>query len=132
MKSFVIISTLLISSFSFASEVMCWVPGAHQDQEKVVLRMEKGEIVKWDDNHVARPDAKSLFGLFSDPIDAGPIEGIRFSKGKNGYAMVKVITTADALTVGISADLTKGFHFYQDLGSGNGNERLVLDCKKLR
>lgn len=119
------------SNKMLTAEVQCWVPGQFQDRDFIVLRMKDGMVTYWDDNHVARPDAKSIFGLFSDPIEESGIESVKFQKGKNGYAMVRVITTADSITVGVSPDLKSGFYKYQDIGSGNGNENFVLECKKL-
>jgi hypothetical protein len=134
-KSLGILSILLFASFTahagFTGVVRCWVPGEFAKQETVLLRMENGKLAQWSEKTVAHPSAKSLFGLLSEPVEEGAIESVRFGRGKNGYAMVSVYTTAESLTVGVSPDLTTGFYKYQDNGSGNGNQTFALKCQGL-
>ncbi len=135
MKS--ILSTLFVILTSVSAQagytgvIRCWVPGKYEKQETAVLRMENGSLKQWSTKTVAHPSAKSLFGLLSEDVENGSIESVKFAKGKNGYAMVTVYTTAESLTVGVSPDLQSGFYKYQDNGSGNGNETFVLKCQAL-
>jgi len=135
MKSILVAALFtLVSSLSmaagFTGSVKCWVEGKYSAQDSVALKMKNGSLTYWSKTSVARPDAKSIFGLFSEPIEEGAIESVRFSQAKNGYALVTIFTTAESITVGVSSDLTKGFWRYLDHGSGNGNDSLELSCQR--
>lgn len=125
----------LISSFSFAAtttNVKCWIPGKFEIREFVVVKFVNDSITYWSEKTVGRPDAKSNFGLFSEDINESSIESVKFGKYRNGYKFAAIITTADALTLGISPDYKRGFLKYEDLGSGNGNEAFELKCAVVR
>lgn len=138
MKQFFVYSlTLALTLLHFSAQsgeantsiVKCWA-GEYTNQY-IILRIVNGNIVKWDNNHIARKDSNSSFGLFSEPLDDGPVEAFKFGKAKNGYRFVRVVTSAESITVGISPSLTQGFCAYQDLGSGNGNDRIPISCREL-
>ena len=124
--------TLFVSSMAMADStivVRCWAP--KYEKQNVHLKIQNGKITNWDQNHVARPDAKSIFGMLSEPIKDGAIESVRIGRGKNGFVFVTVVTTADSVTVGVSPDLKRGFYNYKDLGSGNGNDNIELVCQQV-
>ncbi len=125
----VVLGAISASAGGSTATVRCHAP--KYPNQFVVLKMINGMLTQWDATHVARPDANSIFLLLAEDTEEGVLESVRFGKAKNGYAMVTVVTTADALTLGVSPSLENGFYNYQDLGSGNGNKRLDLICEKI-
>lgn len=92
----------------------------------------KGRIlpngVKWAS--ITPGKGKSIFYWLGEHRQNSGIEFEKTAIAKNGYSLVTVGTTADAVTMGISLKDGKGFFKYQDLGSGNGNSQHVLTVKE--
>jgi|GEM_PF-5464039 len=91
----------------------------------------EGKIVKWDDKNWAQAKRNGIFFWLAEneEEDMSSIEYDSSIIAANGYSIVKVGTTADEVSVGISADRKKGFFKYRDAGSGNGNSEYPLVCR---
>jgi hypothetical protein len=88
-----------------------------------------GKIVPWDRSKwalVTPGKGKSIFDYLGQRGEESGFEWERQGRGKNGYSFIRLGTTADEVTFGVSLKDGKGFFNYQDLGSGNGNSRLTL------
>ncbi len=122
--------TILFSSMAFANHtiVKCWPSGKTSQYIQLKVTM-KGFITRWSEEKFAESDGNSFLSYFSESEEF--FEGIRYSKAKNGYALITGFSTADAVTVGVSPDFTKGFYKYEDHGSGNGDSTVTLKCKAM-
>ncbi len=127
------LSLSLVSLSSFAQntiEVNCWTQ--IQNKKQVIsLRLDnQGKLVYWAKNQIAKTDKKSIFGILAENVNKFGFEFINSIQAPNGYSIIQAGTTADAISIGVSKDLTKGFYSYRDHGSGNGNQNIVLACSK--
>ena len=89
----------------------------------------KGRIVPWSATKWAslpRSKGDSPFYWLGEHREESGIEYEHAGKAKNGFGIVTVGTTADAVTVGVRLKDGKGFLKYADHGSGNGNSQLSL------
>ncbi len=91
----------------------------------------KGKLVRWDNKRFVEADSKSIFHLFATDQEETGVEYSKEFQAKNGYSIVVLGTTADEHTLGISLEKLDGFFQYKDLGSGSGNSKEKLSCKKL-
>lgn len=134
-KSLVVLVFVCVSTLAYGSEkslFKCALAGSPYDLVAAVD--EQGRIVPMNNTYYiwSNKDKSSPFYVFSFNYKNYPFESIKTFKAPNGFSVVQMVTTADAVLFGISADRTVGFYQYQDLGSGNGNSKLTLKCSPLR
>ncbi len=120
---------LTVTYAAAPSLVRCHKNG--QVKEYMILTLnERQKIVQANKKQYIVTSPKSEFSVLSMDLEEVAWESIHSFKASNGYSLVRFISTADAITVGISGDLQKGFYKYEDLGSGNGHSEYSLVCKK--
>jgi hypothetical protein len=98
--------------------------------DKLGDNLKEARMVFWSKNKMIQADAKSFFASLSDMENFG-LEGTGSFIAKNNFKVLSVINTAEEITIGVSPDLTRGFYNYRDGGSGLGNQRTPLICKRL-
>jgi hypothetical protein len=133
MKSFVVLFSFLFFSNAYANkklvEVECWSI-VNNTKESISVRLDAaGKITNWSKNKMANAKKDSYFEIFSENYEN--FEFMNSYIAKNKFKILELGTSADAFMIGISSDLKLGFYSYRDLGSGNGNSRLTLQCIKL-
>lgn len=132
----VLVAALALSqsqAFAQTSRVKCFERKAPQyfvvialdDAGRILKATPKKQVLS--DNH-----ARSPFSYLSADLEESGFESVRTMRAPNGFSIVTFISTADAVSIGVSKDRSRGFYTYQDLGSGNGNSRKDLVCQPSR
>lgn len=120
------LSLLTHAETTYVAECTVKVSGK---SETLRLRLDRsGNVINWDKSHLGQVVSGRMFQFFGEDFEVSSAESIKMYKGTNGYSIVELITTADAIKVGFNLITKGGFYDYRDLGSGNGNSRLPLNC----
>ena len=98
----------------------------HIDNHRMIVPVNNKQYVLSD------KDKKSEFSYLSVPHDESGFESIRPGRARNGYSVLTFISTADSVTIGVSADFKVGFYSYRASGSGNGNSKFDLKCRQIK
>jgi hypothetical protein len=125
------LETMSFAPCSILLTAKCTV--SHKERtHAITLKIEDGKIIPWDSKRWAKitPKKDSIFFWLGQDREESALEWEKSYRAKNGYSIVEVGTTADAVKVGVNLDEKKGFFKYEDLGSGNGNLELTLKCKE--
>ncbi|MGE0634490.1 MAG: hypothetical protein AB7O96_18890 [Pseudobdellovibrionaceae bacterium] len=119
----------LFSASSFASTLVVCSATVKGKEQTAIFKIEKnGKFGYMGKNIYAKAKEDSIFYWLTQDTEESGAEWEKNFRAPNGYSVVEVGTTADSVTVGISKDFTKGFYKYRDLGSGNGNSELTMEC----
>lgn len=110
--------------------VECGVRIASKVHTALIRLNSRGEVVPYSKSKLLGAPLKSIFGFMGDNPNESAMEYVNTFRAPNGYSVVQGGTTADEITVGVSPDLSKGFYSYRDIGSGNGNMRYYLACRR--
>jgi len=101
------------------------------DKRGETLRLkvdEKDKLTFFSSKKIVDAPKGSYFEFLADLENFG-LEGSGSFVARNGYRVLTVINTAEEISIGLSEDFTRGFYNYRDIGSGQGNLQLELNCK---
>ena len=132
------IISLIVLMFSFqvmaqgSTKVQCAQQNDHSFFITITVNQEN-KIIKASNNKLLEADhnSNSPYALLAMDLSVAPFESMNTFSASNGFSILRVVTTAEVISVGISPDLQRGFFAYQDIGSGNGNSSANLVCRRL-